>query len=150
MRTLTEHRVDRSKLKGPSARAACRTWSLPLGSLHFRRPQRVVKNGLGVGAASRNGRSTRDTSAFQPPSPDPRQLERRHGGIDADIEAKDVQLEPLVDSEEEARKTVERNLKPEPLGAEARARQSPDAAAERARQFSTMKELLTAAELGTS
>ena len=29
-------------------------------------------------------------------------------------------------------------------------RESPDAAAERARQFSTMKELLTAAELGTS
>src|SRR3984893_17010889 len=58
------------------------------------------------------GRITRDTSAFQPQSPDPWQLERRHGGIEADIEPQDVQLEPFVDGEEEAGKTVERNLEP--------------------------------------
>src|SRR5712671_4286187 len=69
-----------------------------------------------VGAASRMGRITRDTSAFQPQSPDPRQLERRHGGVNADIEPKDVQLEPLVHGEEEAGYAVERYLKPGAAG----------------------------------
>jgi hypothetical protein len=62
------------------------------------------------------GGFTRDTSAFQPQSTDPRQLERWHGGIEADIEPQDVQLDPLVDGEEEACKTVERNLKPGAAG----------------------------------
>jgi hypothetical protein len=76
MRTLPEHRVNRGKLKagrqGLLVRHGC-----SLRSLHLRRLQRVVKNGLGVGAASRTGRITRDTIAFQPQSPDPRQLELR-------------------------------------------------------------------------
>src|SRR6266699_2365266 len=49
------------------------------------------------------------TSAFQAESTDPRQLERWHRSIDADIEAQDVQLEPLVDGGEKAGKAVERN-----------------------------------------
>jgi hypothetical protein len=48
------------------------------------------------------GGFTRDTSAFQPQSTDPRQLERWHDGVNADIEPQDVQLEPFVDGEEEA------------------------------------------------
>src|SRR6266404_8787980 len=71
---------------------------------------------IGVGAASRTGRITGDTSAFQPQSPDPRQLERRHRGIEADIEPQDVQLDPLVDGEEKAGDAVERNLKPGAAG----------------------------------
>ena len=51
-------------------------------------------------------RVARDTSAFQPQSTDPRQLERRHDSIDADIEPQDVQLEPFLDREEKASKAV--------------------------------------------
>jgi hypothetical protein len=53
---------------------------------------------------SEPGAGSPATSAFQPQSTDPRQLERRDSGIEADIEPQDVQLEPLIDDEEEARK----------------------------------------------
>jgi hypothetical protein len=41
-----------------------------------------------------------------------RQLERGHEGVDADIQPQHVQLEPFVDGEQDAGKSVKRNLKP--------------------------------------
>jgi hypothetical protein len=59
---------------------------------------------------------TRDTLAFQPQSPDPRQLERRHRGVDANIEPQEVQLESFLDGKDEAGNAVDRNRKPGAAG----------------------------------
>ena len=50
------------------------------------------------------------SSAVQPQPADRRQFQRRHGGVDADIEPQDVELEPFVGGEQDAGEAEEREL----------------------------------------
>ena len=70
-----------------------------------------------------NARPAAMASAIEPQSADSRQFQRRHGGVDADIEPQDVEFEPFVNGKQHTGEPEDRELEPGTAGC--RSKQGP-------------------------